>query len=299
MNHRMRVTSNDRLTINGQFLRLRIETDTGYAFENVDGAEGETYFSFEDFDALLSDPDVTFQPGYFLIGQIEARMHAGAEASELSRQDIQDRVVYRFIWVSVSMHFLANEGMTKTDQSIEKFMPQMEAHVNALARAAQQKWKAPRAGRTSLFRDPPSTRTLRTWLKRYEKGDYSYLALMPRTHRSGNRENRFCLAATRLLGDCVSTYLSRQRLSKKQVADLCKTRFRKVNEDREAEGKPALPVPSRRAVERAIKKLDPYFTYVQRQAAHSDSIRPLNPMASGHPFRFDPATDSGASGHPI
>ncbi|UWQ27787.1 hypothetical protein [Leisingera sp. M523] len=34
-------------------------------------------------------------------------------------------------------------------------------------------------------------------------------------------------------------------------------------------------------------------------AAHSDSIRPLNPMASGHPFRFDPATDSGASGHPI
>ncbi len=32
--------------------------------------------------------------------------------------------------------------------------------------------------------------------------------------------------------------------------------------------------------------------------AHSGRIRPLIPTASGHPFRFDPATDSGASGHP-
>jgi len=32
--------------------------------------------------------------------------------------------------------------------------------------------------------------------------------------------------------------------------------------------------------------------------AYSGVIRPPVPIASGHPYRFDPAGDSGASGHP-
>jgi hypothetical protein len=35
------------------------------------------------------------------------------------------------------------------------------------------------------------------------------------------------------------------------------------------------------------------------QSAYSGVIRPLIPKVSGHPFRFYPATDSGASGHPV
>jgi hypothetical protein len=37
----------------------------------------------------------------------------------------------------------------------------------------------------------------------------------------------------------------------------------------------------------------------RRQAAYSGVIRPVFPKVSGHPFRFYPATDSGASGHPV
>jgi len=33
--------------------------------------------------------------------------------------------------------------------------------------------------------------------------------------------------------------------------------------------------------------------------AYSGVIRPVIPKVSGHPFRFYPATDSGASGHPV
>jgi hypothetical protein len=33
--------------------------------------------------------------------------------------------------------------------------------------------------------------------------------------------------------------------------------------------------------------------------AYSGVIRPLIPKVCGHPFRFYPATDSGASGHPV
>ena len=37
---------------------------------------------------------------------------------------------------------------------------------------------------------------------------------------------------------------------------------------------------------------------VAQLGAYSGAIRPPVPMASGHPFRFDPAGDSGVSGHP-
>ena len=33
--------------------------------------------------------------------------------------------------------------------------------------------------------------------------------------------------------------------------------------------------------------------------AYSGVIRPVIPIASGHPYRFDPAGDSGVSGHPV
>jgi len=36
-----------------------------------------------------------------------------------------------------------------------------------------------------------------------------------------------------------------------------------------------------------------------KQYAYSGVIRPVIPKVSGHPFRFYPATDSGASGHPV
>ena len=34
-------------------------------------------------------------------------------------------------------------------------------------------------------------------------------------------------------------------------------------------------------------------------SAYSGAIRPPIPKLSGHPLRFYPATDSGASGHPV
>ena len=44
------------------------------------------------------------------------------------------------------------------------------------------------------------------------------------------------------------------------------------------------------------KLLSPYKAGII--CAYSGVIRPPVPMASGHPFRFDPSGDSGVSGHP-
>jgi len=53
-----------------------------------------------------------------------------------------------------------------------------------------------------------------------------------------------------------------------------------------------------------ILKLDDYLDRKPAalsggQRAYSGVIRPVIPKVSGHPFRFYPAIDSGASGHPV
>ena len=46
--------------------------------------------------------------------------------------------------------------------------------------------------------------------------------------------------------------------------------------------------------------LAPFYSNTGRPSidAHSGVIRPPIPIASGHPYRFNPATQTGASGHP-
>jgi hypothetical protein len=45
--------------------------------------------------------------------------------------------------------------------------------------------------------------------------------------------------------------------------------------------------------------LQAIFRGICSQSAYSGVIRPVIPKVSGHPFRFYPAIDSGASGHPV
>ena len=49
---------------------------------------------------------------------------------------------------------------------------------------------------------------------------------------------------------------------------------------------------------RLLETFDLGDLHVAVKTAYSGAIRPPVPMASGHPFRFDPAGDSGVSGHP-
>ncbi|SNY90278.1 hypothetical protein SAMN04515647_0432 [Cohaesibacter sp. ES.047] len=50
---------------------------------------------------------------------------------------------------------------------------------------------------------------------------------------------------------------------------------------------------------RASKQKAFFSDGIPDDIAHSGLIRPLIPTASGHPFRFDPAIDSGAFGPPL
>ncbi|MBO9398106.1 hypothetical protein J7400_15565 [Shimia sp. R9_2] len=264
MNLPLRLSSFALLKVNARKYAFNQRTENGYIFEDVEDRERELFLTFGELHDLLQRSDVTLDPFYFKPGRRDLRASTGIDALESYSDETKSKVVWRLAWVNGFLQYERDNEAKRTDASIERVIPAIEAHVNAQERAAQSNWKQPRAGKKNNYRAPPSSRTLRTWLKRYEDAGCSPLGLIPRTHLSGNRTARFCLEASKLIGKSVEAYLTRQRLSKRNVADLCRDLFKKVNRSRAAEGKPKLTVPSKRKVERELSKLDPYFTCVQR-----------------------------------
>jgi putative transposase len=181
------------------------------------------------------------------------------------------QTVWRHAYVTAFLQLYRDGEVFRTPDSVPKALPKLESHVNDLARATQSNWKNPRAGRKNEFRDPPCAKSLLTWVKRYEDGGYSALALVPRTHRSGNRKARFCPQSRRILGTAIEAYLTRRRLNKREVFDEFKKLIDNANEQLLAANQLPLKVESRRGVERAIGSLDPYFTYVQRHGVDAAS----------------------------
>ena len=72
-----------------------------------------------------------------------------------------------------------------------------------------------------------------------------------------------------------------------QAANAAATAHRRPTPDPR---KSALPKPSDKEKKRKERLME--------INAYSGVIRPVIPIPSGHPFRFDPAGDSGLSGHP-
>jgi putative transposase len=283
----MRVTSLDRLKVAGQVLSYREESETGYVFEAADRPSVQFIYSFAEFADLLERPDVSFEPGFYVVGRQDARKHSGIEIIGALPEKLRSETVWRHAYVDAFLHLEREGKIKRTDGSIRRALPMIEAHVNGQARAVQSGWKNPRAGRKNELRDPPCTKSMRTWVKIFEKGGHSPLALVPRTHRSGNRAARFCPVSLRFLGNAIDAYLTCQRLNKRQVYEKYRSAMLGENERRIAESAPPLEIISRRGVERVLNALDPYFTYIQRHgidaanrkfALYEEGINAFYPM---------------------
>ena len=273
MTHRTRIAAEDRLTVGGRVMALIEEGDIGYVFEAVDQPNVHISYTFAEFIELLKRPDVSLEPAFYASGRHDARKYAGIDLVSGLPEKPRSETVWRHANVMGFLH-LERLGLAKrTDDSIRNVLPKLEAHVNALARSAQSKWKSPRAGRKNEFRDPPCPKSLRTWVNRYEKGGHSPLALVPRTHRCGNRNARFCPESLRFLSTAIDAYLSRRRLNRRQVYNEYRRSIDTENETRLAANTLPLKVMSKRGVERTINRLDPYFTYVQRHGVDAANRR--------------------------
>ncbi|UWR60195.1 Mu transposase C-terminal domain-containing protein [Phaeobacter inhibens] len=265
----LRLSSFDRLTIDWQTYRFRSQTDEGYSFESTSPPAPTVFFGFGELRDLLKQPDVLLERGYFLVERETLRKTTKFDAVGVLSDAERSEVVWRDAYVSFYFQFEAHGEVNRTEASVKQCLSRIEALVNKQASAAQGGWVKKRAGTRKEYRDSPCARTLLEWVRRFEAAAASPLGLIPKTHRSGNRKARFSLEEMRLLGLCIGGYLTRDRLSKRQIADNCKTLFEEENKKRAEEGLTPLTVPSKRKVEREISKLDPYATYAQRHGVEA------------------------------
>ncbi|WP_179381476.1 Mu transposase C-terminal domain-containing protein [Jannaschia marina] len=262
----MRITSLDRLVVAGREYCLTEVSETSYAFEAPNAFGVRQVYTFEEFAQLLRRSDVEFEPLYHLPGRQDAREGAGTLdlISGLPERP-RSETVWRHAIVTAFLELERRGEVKRVPSSIREALPKLEAHVNEMAKATQRSWRSPRAGRWNAYRSPPCERSLRTWLRRYEMSGCSILALVPRTHRSGNRDARYCAASLRILGAAIGTYLIRNGPNKSETYKKYKELLSQENDRRSEDGLPPLPEMAQRKIERTLKGLDPYSTKVHRR----------------------------------
>lgn len=267
MSFPMRINYYDRYTVSGRAYRAVSLTDKAISFESDDGGKSTLILTVEQMKKQLKLPEVTLERGYYLSEQMQTREHANVDAIGDLPKPLRAQVLWRLAYCQAFYQLEESGELKRQDASIEQAMPELTAIVHQQERINQFKWKVPRAGQTMQLRTSPCSRTLRIWLKKFETSGGNPIALVPHFHRSGNRNTRFCLESRRLMGQAFETFLTMQRKTKKIVVDHCRIRFREANAERRNLGIPELPIPSRRTIERALSKLDPYFTKVHRYGA--------------------------------
>ncbi len=264
MNFFFRVNYYDRLSVEGLSYRAVEITASELSFESTDGRRSSLILTPEQFQDLLKLPNTEFTRGYYLPERQRVRENIDVDAISDLPGERGSLTLWRLINVQSFLQLECAGRTNRTDKAIARIMPDLAARVAEHEQASQFMCKKPRAGQSVKLRKPPSPRTLRGWIKRYERSGGDPLSLIPRYSRCGNTEDRFCLEGRRIMGEAFEAYLSQQRKSKKIIYDLCRDLFRRENRQRQDAGLNPLRIPAKRTVERALSKLDPYFTRAHR-----------------------------------
>ncbi len=110
---------------------------------------------------------------------------------------------------------------------------------------------------------PPSPRTLRRWVRDFERGG-GLPALIDGRNRSGRHGSHFPTEARAILAAVAAEYGDPLRPSKEEIHRRMVRAFARRNDELRAAGAPELPVPSRKATRLAISRLDPFEIDLKR-----------------------------------
>ncbi|MDR0808268.1 MAG: hypothetical protein LBE86_03935 [Gemmobacter sp.] len=152
-----------------------------------------------------------------------------------------------------------------TYTSVTMIMPVLDYEVRRKSGQIGNDAGGRRAGAKLVTRKLPCAKTILRWLRAYEHGGHDPLALMPRTHRSGNRGLRWCHRTEAMASEVIDAYASTQRPTKRQVVVAIRNRIKSENQHRRGNGIAELALPSERSLLRRLSQADPYYIYAQRR----------------------------------
>ncbi|WP_108500941.1 Mu transposase C-terminal domain-containing protein [Paracoccus indicus] len=262
--HRYAFGQFDRVTIEGVDWRPISSNEVGYIMRRCDDDGICHQFPHVELSRLGSAGRIQTNRNHFTKMAAQRRLDEGDNLISLLDEKQQERVFARAIWVQAFLKLEGEKKCKRTDEAIKASI--RELRVEALEACAELAGRgATHASAGFTFREAPSPRSLRKWLKAYEAHGLAGLAL--REHRRGNRGPGFCYTSRSLLMEGVRKYMDPGRPTMMTIFKQVDELFAQCNAKREEDGLSKIRRPSREAVRRAINSLDPYTVKLKRDGA--------------------------------
>jgi len=268
MTKRFQITEYDRVTINEAPFGVSRITDDAVGL-TPEGGNGKTIMhSYSDLETLLQEGDADLQRDYYNPDVAVCNSEVPVENLADLDREMLELVLWRNGWVDTFAQYEEDDRVVRTAEILQQCIPAIQQEIETREELRQQQSRsAKRAGRRSYRRSPPSASTLLEWVRRKERSGGDPRSLIPRTHKSGNRRQRFCALVEEHIANGIKYYASYQRPSMRQTTAKVIGLIRATNKQRQEDGLSALVAPSKRSISRRIAKLDPYSTYAQRFGA--------------------------------
>ncbi|WP_089177962.1 Mu transposase C-terminal domain-containing protein [Bosea sp. AS-1] len=263
---RWRLEAHDKITIDREVDYVPVSDDeSGHVLRRVDNPNLCESFTHEDFESLRREGRLSISRGFYLATKGKLRLPGtGTRITDLSTDD-QIKVLWQ---KSICDQFLRME----TERTASRSDASMKAAINKIvAELLAARFSTGRCGSADVtVKRPPSPRTLRRWLRRYEACGYNAMALVDGYHRCGDRISaRFGGVERRAIQKFAKRYASSRKPTKAGLLQDLHVFLGKLNVRRSKRGMRPLTMPSRKAFEHVINQLDPWFVEAGRTSVEA------------------------------
>ncbi|MFC3569341.1 hypothetical protein [Paracoccus simplex] len=264
MNMRLRLSRSDLLTVGGVAYRpTEVQAET-IILERADQPGITESFTHAEVHDLLQSSDTRYQAGYFDFARSRDRKNCPADMLAELDEETRSMVLWRQVICDSFLMFEQGGKVARSYSSVTAILPSLDYEVRRRSGQTANAGGGRRAGAKFVTRKLPCAKTILRWLKAYEEGGYDPLALLPRTHRSGNRGLRWCHRTEAMASEVIDAYASTQRPTKRQAVAEIRNRIKSANQHRRGNGLAELALPSERSLLRRLSQADPYYIYAQR-----------------------------------
>ena len=264
MHMRLRPSTSDLLNLDGVHYRpIQIDGDA-IVLERADQLGITQSLSHEELHALLCAPDTRYFSGHYELAQSLVRQRAPVDLIMELPANVRSKLLWSTAICDAFLELEAKGRVVRTYASVTENTATLEYETKRLNGQAFRDRNIRRAGAEILGRKFPCAKTVLRLIRTYEEHGHDPLALLPGTHRSGNRTARWCHSTEAMISEVIEVYATTQRPTKTQAISETQRRMKKENQRRRNVGLDELVIPSARSLQRRLAGADPYYLYAKR-----------------------------------
>ena len=256
----------DIIVIDGVEHRFASSEPEGIVLIAADPPHASRSITFGELDEMLRLPGFRYIPSGAARSSAERDLDGLPEHFRDLPPDKQEVALWRQAFAEELLCYF-DAGLAKRNEaSVSLVLPAIIAAVETRFRQ-QLIGLRKRAGRIEFSRTPPCAHTILNWTRKYQKVGYNIMALVPCTHRCGDHRSQMAPGELVAFDQLIAEYASPLRPTIDQIHERAFNLYADFNRGRAEQWLEELRVPSRSTVYSAIKRMDPYETYLQRYGA--------------------------------